>query len=110
MILQMKFISTAEKSGVLGRTTTDATVAGFVKIIDCILDPIFWTVYFAHCTGHIAVLAEVGKEVRQTVRIGATQAVVPVIVAVLSRQKRDPTRGTNRVLGNGIIKSDALSS
>ena len=111
MILQVKFVSVAEKNSVLGLTATDTTVAGFVKIIDRILDP----QYSGQCILPTAlviltVLAEVGEEVGQTVWIGATQAVITVIMAILSRQKRDPARGTNRVLGNGIIKSNALSS
>ena len=108
MVFQVKFVSTSEKRGILGFTTTDTTVTGFMEIIDGILDPVFWTVDLANCTGHVTVLAKVGKEIGQTVRIGATETVVPMVVTVLPRQKRNATRGTDRVLGDGILKSDTF--
>ena len=86
----------------------DAAAARFVEDLRVILDPVLRAVDLADRRGPVPRRAEMPQHARQTGRLRARQAVIPVVVTVLSRQPRHAAGRADRVLRNRAGKAHPL--
>lgn len=80
-----------------------------MKDVAFVFDPVFWAVNFADGRGEITRWAKVTKDVGQAIWVGATKAIITVVVAVLARQKADAAGGANRVLCDGCVTTHTFN-
>ena len=105
---QMREFAFSQIRCVFGATPFDAATAGLMEDISVILDPILRAVDLADRCRSVAVSSEMSEHIGQTIRVGATQAVVAMVMTILTRQPRDTTGRADRILGDRILKADAL--
>ena len=108
VILQLGEAALGQVVGVLRRAAANAAAAGFQEVVHVILHPVLRAVDLADGAGTVAVAAQMSEQGGQTAGVGTAQAVVAVVVAVLTRQPAGPARCADRVLGDSVVEAHPL--